>query len=172
MTPADSGMPKSKAELLEHIQREWTALWAVIDALNAEQMLQADAGGWSIKDNLAHLAEWERFIINNQFEGQAPAEAIKIEQVILEKLDEAGMNAVLLARNQARPLTDVLADLRQTHARLLAALDQTSDAALQKETRSIGPKSEAVMVWVVYNTYEHYAEHRQTITQNAKQRLS
>jgi hypothetical protein len=173
MTFADSYLPKDKADLLDRIQREWTALLALVATVDAVQMLQPDAGGWSIKDNLAHVTEWERFLINNQFEGQAPPVALNIEPAVLEKLDEDGENAVLLERNAARPLADVLADLHQTHTRLLAALDRTDYADLQTPTRMLlRQKAEPVILWVIYNTYEHYAEHRQTISRHVEQRLS
>ena len=168
MAPTENRLPDSMAELLERIEREWTALLAAIDTLSAEQLLPPDAGGWTAKDNLAHLTEWERFLINNQFEGQAPPAAMNIEAAVLEKLDEAGINAVLLKRVQARPLPDVLDDLQQTHERLLAALDRVSFLELQKPTRSLGPNAEPALMWVIYNTYEHYAEHRQTMMRNAR----
>ena len=171
MTLADQGLPEDKSDLLGRIQREWTALLAVIDTLSAEQMIEPDAGGWSAKDNLAHLTEWERFLVSSQFEGQSAPEALQIEAAALEKLDEAGINAVLLKRNQARPLPEVLADLHQTHARLLAALEKVSYLELQKPVRELGPNTMPGLMGVIYNTYEHYAEHRQTITRYARQRL-
>jgi uncharacterized protein (TIGR03083 family) len=164
MTLADKDLPKDKGDLLDRIQQAWAALLALVATLDETQMLQPDAGGWSIKDNLAHLTEWERFLINNQFEGQAAPVALNIEPATLKNLDEAGINAVLLERNQARPLHEVLADLHQTHARLLAALDRVTFSDLQQPTRSLGPNMEPALMWVIYNTYDHYAEHRQTIT--------
>jgi hypothetical protein len=168
MTLANETPPKDTADLLDRIDREWTALSTLIESLDAEQLARLDPGGWSAADNLAHLAEWERFLIRNQFEGQAPPAALKIEPAVLAKLDEAGINALLLARNQGRPAAEVLADWRQTHARLLAALDALAFADLQVPTRSLGPQAEPAIQWVIYNTYEHYAEHRRTITQNVK----
>jgi hypothetical protein len=161
-------LPVDMAELLSRIEREWMALLAVIDSFSGEQMLMPDAGGWTLKDNLAHVTEWERFLINNQFEGQAPPAALGIEAAVLEKLDEAGYNAALLIRVQARPLAEVLDDLQQTHARLLGALDRVSWQDLQKSTRALGPNTEPVLTWVIYNTYEHYAEHRHTIMRSVR----
>ena len=34
---------------------------------------------------------------------------------------------------------------------------------LMELTYAIGPEARQVIVWVVYNTYEHYEEHRKTI---------
>ena len=54
------GLPDNKTELLDRIDREWNALEDVLSLLGHEQIEVPDAGGWSAKDNLAHLAEWER----------------------------------------------------------------------------------------------------------------
>lgn len=166
MTPDQAHLPQSKADLLDRIQREWAALLAVVETLTVEQMSRQDAGGWSIKDNLAHITAWERFLIRNQFEGQVPPVALGIDQVALQKLDEAGLNAVLLERNRDRSASDVLAALHQTHDYLMAALAQVSEADLQKPTWSLGRQAEPMMMWVIYNTYEHYVEHRRTIQAN------
>ena len=58
-TNEHSLLPQDRAELMQRIQDGWTALEGVIGALGDEQMWMVDAGGWSIKDNLAHLAVWD-----------------------------------------------------------------------------------------------------------------
>ena len=55
--------PKNTEELLQDIEAEWSALRKVVEKLSPEQMIRPDAGGWSPKDNLAHLAHWERFML-------------------------------------------------------------------------------------------------------------
>ena len=159
----DNRMPKDKAELLLHIQREWSALLQAIEGLGEVQMNRPDAGGWSIKDNLAHITEWESFVLRNQFRGQPPHLAMQVAPAVLEPFDETKMNAILFKRNQARTIPDVLGELQRTHAQLMAALEEVNDSNLVKRTHCIGPEMNPVMVWVVYNTYEHYAEHRKTI---------
>lgn len=52
-----SDMPQNKEELIKAIEHEWSLLMKVVETLSDEQMSTADAGGWSLKDNLAHLAE-------------------------------------------------------------------------------------------------------------------
>ncbi len=56
-------LPKSTAELLNDIDHEWSALMHVVDQLTPEQMTTPDAGGWSPKDNLAHLTEWMKILL-------------------------------------------------------------------------------------------------------------
>jgi hypothetical protein len=53
----DNPFPETKANLISQIEREWSALMEVVEQLSSEQMLIPDEGGWSPKDNLAHLTE-------------------------------------------------------------------------------------------------------------------
>ena len=163
MTTEDTYLPQDLADLLDRIEREWTALLASVESLSAEQMTRREPGGWSIKDHLAHVTEWERFLILNQFEGQPAHVALGIDRALTEGPDEAGINAVLQARHRDRPLPNVLADLVRTHDWVLAELGKRSFADLQKRTRVMGPDEKPMLLWVIYNTYEHYLEHRLTI---------
>ncbi len=158
-----TAMPENKDQLIARIRGEWSALLQAIDGLGEAQMTRPDAGGWSIKDNLAHISEWERFLLRNQFQGQPPHQALQADPAQVEPFDETRTNALLFARNRERSIPDVLADLHRTHAGLMAALERAADQDLQAQTRSVGSEIRPVMVWTVYNTYEHYAEHRATI---------
>ena len=160
---ATSSLPKDKAELMNRIQREWSALLRTVENPGYGQMTRPGPGGWSAKDNLAHLAEWEQFLLLNQFQGHPPHEALQVDQATLEQSNEDELNAILFERNRDRSLPDILADLHDTHAQLLVALEKMSGSDLMKLHYAIGPEARPVIVWVVYNTYEHYEEHRKTI---------
>jgi len=58
----DKNIPESKAALMEQIEREWEALLHATKNLTPEQMTTPDAGGWSPKDNLGHVAVWEQYL--------------------------------------------------------------------------------------------------------------
>ena len=58
MTEEEDWVPGSMPELLASIEHEWKLLWDVIGRLDETKMLAPDEGGWSPKDNLAHLSEW------------------------------------------------------------------------------------------------------------------
>ncbi len=62
-------MPGDKAELMSAMKREWKLLIDVAEKLSDEQMTKPDSGGWSPKDNLAHLAEWMNIL--NEFSTSA-----------------------------------------------------------------------------------------------------
>ncbi len=51
-------IPENKSELMAAIRREWNLLMDVVARLDEIKMTTPDTGGWSPKDNLAHLSEW------------------------------------------------------------------------------------------------------------------
>ena len=55
-----------KKELLDEIQRQRRALDDTLALLSARQMTMAGVtrGGWSVKDVLAHLVEWQQMNLN------------------------------------------------------------------------------------------------------------
>src|SRR5215467_10152666 len=57
--------PISKKQLLAEMQSEQTAWLALLDEIGEENMTQPEvAGGWSIKDIVAHLTGWRRRTVN------------------------------------------------------------------------------------------------------------
>jgi uncharacterized protein (TIGR03083 family) len=161
-------LPKNMTELMLRIQREWTALQRAIDGLSEAQMSVPDAGGWSIKDNLAHLTAWENFMRQHYLHHLPPHEVMGIDEETFKQADETGLNAIIFQRNQARSLADVLTELRRSHEQVLADLDQMSFADLMKPRDADDPEQRPLMGWVTGNTYEHYLEHRTTIEKVAK----
>ena len=155
--------PMDKAELLRRIEREWNMLEKAFAGLSDQQMNVIDAGGWSIKDNLAHLAAWERFMILYYLHRKPAHEAMGIDENTLKQLDENGVNAVLHQRNKDRKAADVLADLREGHTQVLAELAEMSFEQMMQPFDPDDPQKRPVVVWIAANTYEHYEEHRASI---------
>jgi len=158
-----NGLPKDKADLLARIQSEWSALISIVENLKPEQANVPDAGGWSVKDNLAHLAEWEQFMIGCYLHGHPAHEAMRLDKSTYEKLDETGLNAVLYERNKGRTFGDILQGLKRSHVQVLEVLEKMAFADMMVQLDPNDPERRPVMVWIVGNTYEHYQEHRQTI---------
>jgi len=65
-------IPGSKTELMAEIKREWNLLMAVVARLDETKMTTPDEGGWSPKDNLAHLTEWMNSLMGYHMD-QRPA---------------------------------------------------------------------------------------------------
>ncbi len=159
----ETAMPQNKSDLLARIEREWTALQALIAPLTEQQLTDCAPGEWAIKDHLAHIAAWEEFLLANQFQGRSPLEVLAFRPEVIERHDENEMNALFWERGRARPAADLLAASRDTHAALVQALALATESDLQTPTRSIGPQVQTRLTWTVWNTYEHYEEHRRTI---------
>ena len=158
----NEGIPQDKTELITLIENEWTALRQIIDKLTPKQMTTPDVGGWSPKDNLAHLSAWERFMLLRYLQGQTPDQALQIAEATLEDLEEDDINQILFERNRLRHVDDVLQELQETHAELLNTLEQMTFADLMQPI-SEDQQRRPLIIWVMGNTYQHYREHRETI---------
>lgn len=164
--PSDdySRPPRDKPELLERIRREWNALDRAIAGLGEQQMGVPDEGGWSIKDHLAHLAAWEH-LMRLQYLQQVPAhDALGVDEATYRTLDEDGINAILQKRNRDRPLEEVLTEHRRSHAEVMADLTGLSFEEMLKPLDANDLRHRLLLSGITGNTYEHYREHRETIT--------
>ena len=159
-------LPKNTSELLAVIEKEWLALMRAVDRLTPEQMTTPDAGGWSPKDNLAHLAAWMRYMKDSYLNKMPAHKAMDIDAEKFKQLDEDGINAVLFERNRGRPVLEVLEGLKITYVDVLETLKTMPFSDLMKPLRESGPDKRLVIESVLGNTSEHFAEHRQVIEKN------
>src|SRR6185503_15800770 len=119
-------IPGSKAELLSAIRREWKRLMDVVAKLDEQKMTTPDEGGWSPKDNLAHLSEWMNSLMGYHIDRRSPEEVMGLTSEQAEGWDMEIINPVLYERNKDRPIEDVLDELKLTYEKLLAKLDSMS----------------------------------------------
>lgn len=163
--PSDdySRPPRDKRELLERIRREWNALDRAIAGLGEQQMTIPDEGGWSIKDNLAHLAAWERLMRLQALQHRPGHEALGVDEAAYRTLDENGINAILQQQNRDRPLEEVLTEHRRSHAEVMADLTGLTFEEMLKPLDADDSQRRPLLSWITGNTYEHYREHRETI---------
>ena len=161
-----SPMPRDKAELLARIREARAALERTVDRLSEAQLTTPGAGGWSAKDHLAHLAAWEGKIVA-VMEGRPAHEGLGLDEAAYRGAGIDEINARLHERDRNRPLPDVLAAFRQTHGRLLAALEALPEAELTRPYESVDA-GDVLADGIAGNTYEHYEEHQATIEALAK----
>lgn len=146
--------PRDKAELLRRIAQGWEALENAIGQLSPDQLTRPGRdGGWPVKEHLAHLAAWERSALA-ALQCQPRHLALGVDQATYDTGDDERINAVIEQNNRARPLAEVLADLRETHRQMLKALEGLGFAALLAEHEGARQLDR-----VIGNTYEHYEEH-------------
>lgn len=154
--------PRSTTELLADIDREWKALMAAVKKLTPEQMTKPDAGGWSPKDNLAHLSEWLRGLMEYHMDGHPIQEVFSLPRDRKQPWDDDAVNAVIYARNRGRSSKEVLGELERVYGQLIARLRSVPFEDLLKPDAG-NRAGKTLLAYVLANTTEHFAEHRATI---------
>lgn len=152
-----------KAELLSEIEREWKVLMTVVDRLTPEQMVTPDEGGWSPKDNLAHLTEWMTALIGYHMDKRPSHEVMNLDPADTVAWDMDVINARLFERNKDRPTPDVLAGLKSKYTELTARLEAMPFDDLLKPRWPDDPEKRPLVNWVLGDSSEHFAEHREMI---------
>jgi hypothetical protein len=120
-----------KTELMSEIQRERRALDDTLSLLSARQMTAAGVtrGGWSVKDVLAHLVEWQRMNLDwyaAGLRGEKPA--MPAPGFTLRELPR--LNEMIYRKHHRRSLRAVVRDYRSSHERVVELIESVSDADL------------------------------------------
>jgi uncharacterized damage-inducible protein DinB len=139
-----------KADLLQRCRTTHARLEQALAALSREQMEAHSAVGvWSVKVMLGHITWWEQVPLH-ALRGE-PAENLLPD----EEWNTDRANAVLFARNQSRPLDDVLADFRASSAEVQQELEAMPATQLDEAA----PYGGTLVELIAGNTYDHYDEH-------------
>ena len=163
MSDEEEWVPGNKTELMSVIKREWNLLMDVVSKLDETQMTTPDAGGWSPKDNLAHIAEWMNSLIGYHMDNRPPEEVMGLTREQTRDWDMEVINPVLFERNKDRSIDDVLSWLKSVYTDLIAKLDAMSFDELLTPRHADDPEKRPLLLWVIGNTSDHFAEHRGTI---------
>jgi hypothetical protein len=161
-------MPSNKQELMSEIKKEWKLLIDLAESLTDEQMTKPDSGGWSPKDNLAHLAEWMNILLGYHIDNRPTYEVLEIPQEQLPEWELDTINALLFNKNKTLTRKEMMAKLNQTYSKLEARLESMSYEDLLKPRRDDDPEKRPIMLWVLGDTTEHFLEHRETIERELK----
>lgn len=155
-----SAPPRDRAELLERIRSSRAALEATISPLSEAQLTSpGPGGGWSVRDHLAHIAAWERFLLA-LIHGTPRNEAMDMDEASYKAADTDGINEWVYRRNRDRPLPEVLDGFYNSHQQVMAALDGMAEADLLELAPYAHDPDDPTDEWVACNTYEHYMEHQ------------
>ncbi len=116
-------------EIIAHYESVRAELVAALDGLTEAQMREEPPGQWSIKDNLAHLTVWDEIRIAEIERiggGGSPAWPV---------MDEAQVNVFNNLTAELRrglSLEQVMSELKSTRARLLDAVRNANERALDE----------------------------------------
>ncbi len=163
-------MPKDKAELMNEIEREWKLLIELAEKLTDKQITTPDAGGWSPKDNLAHLAEWMNILMGYHMDKLPAHEVMGVSKEVLTEWDIDVINPILFENNKSLTRKEMMTRLNQVYGRLEARLESMSFDDLMKPHHADDPEKRPILLWVLGDTTEHFLEHRETIERGLKEK--
>jgi hypothetical protein len=152
--------PQNKAELLDEIEREWSALIVTVERLGPEKMLERDAGGWTPKDNLAHLTEWMKVLLGYHMDKRPAAEVANMSFEDVKDWDIDRMNKIFFERNRDRSLEEVVDELKLLYSEIVGRLESMPFEELMQPRFPDQPERGPLLAWVLSDTSEHFAEHR------------
>jgi hypothetical protein len=120
-----------KTELLQEIERERAALDRILATLRRQQMTRRGVtrGGWSVKDVLAHLVEWQHMNLGWYAAGtRGEQPAIPAPGYTLRDLPR--LNEMIYRKHRRRSLDAVLRDYRSYHRKVMDLIRRSSDEDL------------------------------------------
>lgn len=165
----DQWMPKGKPELMSAIEREWKLLLEVAKSLTEEQMTTPTGGGWSPKDNLAHLTEWMKILMGYHMDKLPSHEVLNLLDKVTKDWDFQVINEILFKRNKERVMDDVMNELKQVYSEIFERLNAMSFDDLMQPHDADDPEKLPILLLVLGNTTEHFLEHRETIERGIKE---
>jgi hypothetical protein len=157
--------PRNKEELIERILGGRVRLEELIDSLSDEELAAPGPDGeWSVKDHLAHLAAWERLLLEWLRGGTGREhEIVGLDQAAYEAArragDEDGLNAAIYQLNRDRALAEVREAFDEASDAVLSMLERMTWDDLQRPAFPNDPHAPPLLGYTIGNTYGHFADH-------------
>lgn len=117
----------TKSELLNRLREEYQQWEALLDQIGMVRMGQPGVSGyWSMKDLIAHLTDWDRWLVARlQAAQRSEPEPTPPWPANLQTDDE--INAWIYESNHRRSVREVLGESREVFQQLLAAIEGLPD---------------------------------------------
>lgn len=166
------GTSLSKTQLLTELRNEQTAWEALLDEIGEAHMTQPEvAGGWSIKDIVAHLTGWRSRSVR-RFQALLHHEPDFSPPWPPELQDDDEINAWIYESNRDRPLADILSDSREVFQQLIDTLAAFSEDELQDLRRRLGLEEEQISGRTFFDHFhqEHEPDMRAWLDKVKKER--
>ena len=156
-----------KVTLHDKMDSGYAELERLFASLDEAQMTTAGAdGGWSIKEILAHITAWHYRLLDRIgaiMRNEEPA--LLISGASDEEIDR--LNAQFYEENKARPLNEILSELRASHLQVVESVRAMTDEDLTDPQRFAWMGGDPFWKLVAGDTYEHYQEHMESIKELA-----
>jgi hypothetical protein len=119
----------TKVELVAATAREREALLALLASMTPEQLAQPGEYGWSAKDHVAHLVEWERLLLgwyDAGLRGESPA--LPAEGYTWATMD--ALNRQLFERHRDDSYQQLVAEWQDSSRRMALIIEWVQEADL------------------------------------------
>ena len=148
-----------KRALLAELDTEWANIERICAGLNAADMVKPGAEGeWSVKDILAHLAAWDKYLLDRLsyiMTGKPP-----LYPVMTTWDDVHRFNARVYAENKDRPLTSVVIEFRNLYRDVMTVLETMDESLLDQPYDYDFPDDKLTLLQLIRaNTCNHYRQH-------------
>ncbi len=147
-------------ELLNVLARSHADLLAVLDGFSADEFSQLEAGYWTPKEILAHIAVWND-VCSSYLEELDQGRPISLHQETTQEI-----NARTWERDRHLSASQVRAQETASFQQVLDHVRQLDEDLLNRELRGPWPEiTESMPLYKVIgiDTYEHYQQHNQDI---------
>jgi hypothetical protein len=150
-----------RRNLLDAIEAGRARLEDALGRIDDAAMLDRIDDEWTRKDVVAHVAAWERRVV-------ALAEALHAGDATGDAVETDELNARFFAESRDRPLADVRAGERAAYAAMIAEIARCSDEELFDGRHFAWTEGEPLASWFRANGDEHYDEHLEQLTREAR----
>ena len=148
--------PTNKQELLQAIEEECLKLGLAFQGLSETVMCRPGAcGDWSVKDILAHLADWEKRClrwVQAGLRGEVPK--TPDEHFNWGQLRE--LNHEIFLQYQDLTLDEVLERYQDSHKKIMAAIHSMTEEELFTPQRYAWTAKQPLVSYIAANTSSHY----------------
>jgi hypothetical protein len=157
--------PVTTAEMLRQMQAGWDELQAYVKRLTPEQLTTpTDAGGWTAKDHIIHLAVWADGVEARLIDDSRQAR-MGISDATWKsdwKVDDFfSINDEIFRQHKNESLDAVLMTFKTVHEQIANSVSKLSDADLMRPSFDpVSPSTHTIASLIAGNTFGHYAEHR------------
>ena len=145
---------------IDHLDATWQSIFALCADLTDEEWDRpTGCPGWTVKDNVSHLVDYEAGALNRPRPDHVPADLDHVKNPLGEA-NEVGVDA-----RRGQPGSAVLAELREVAAERLAQLRALSDDDFAREvTTPAGPGTLNDMLTLrVMDTWSHEQDIRRAL---------
>ncbi len=161
----------SKEALIAFTVSSWQDLIDDLDRLSAAQWTELhDAAGWSVKDHVAHITQWDRALTGQLRDGIPMQQSLGVADAAWGPADFDAINEAVRQITLHHSVATVIADRDATWQALLALLQGMSEEQLAAPVMASGlavgatELTGSVREELVHSLGIHYADHRQYIT--------